>query len=214
MSARIKASIIDNTKPVVYYTGIIYYEVIRLSLPFGLLGLLSYDDSTGYDLTKIFDDSLNNFWHAQSSQIYRELKRLEELGWVSSRNVIQEGRPNKRVYSITYDGRSELMKWLAESRLEFENQHHSMVMRIFFGDYDPKATLALLKKCRSRCASELEAACSQNRQCIETYATIINNGAEKSKYWAMTLDLGMAQTKSMMEWADRCIAQIEEGMAE
>ena len=72
-----------------------------MSLPFGLLGLLTYQDSTGYDLTKLFEESLNNFWHAQSSQIYRELERMERKGWVTSRNIIQDKRPNKRVYSIT-----------------------------------------------------------------------------------------------------------------
>ena len=117
-----------------------------MSLHYGLLGLLSYHDSTGYDLTKIFESSLNNFWHAQSSQIYRELKRMEESGWVSSHNKIQKGRPNKRIYTITEIGKTEFKKWMAKTKLEFENYHNIMQLRIFFGADDPKTTLALLKE--------------------------------------------------------------------
>lgn len=40
-----------------------------MSLSYGLLGLLNYFPMSGYDLKKIFDDSINFFWAAQTSQI-------------------------------------------------------------------------------------------------------------------------------------------------
>jgi len=181
-----------------------------MSLPYGLLGLLTYQDSTGYDLTKRFEDSLNNFWHAQSSQIYRELSRMEEKGWVVSRKIVQDGRPNKRLYSITDTGRRELEKWLAEANPEVENPHLGILMRVFFGADAPEATLALLKECREQCRKALDANCSGVRKNIDAYAALFKNGQEKSKYWLMTLDFGIAKTKAMMEWAERCIAQLEE----
>lgn len=184
-----------------------------MSLPFGLLGLLSYNDSTGYDLTRMFEDSLNNFWHAQSSQIYRELKRMEEQGLVSSRSIIQDGRPNKRLYSITGDGRRELARWLGEGRLEYENPHFSMLMRVFFGADAPEATLALLKACKNQCENIIEANCAKNQKSIESYSSLINNGRERSKYWAMTLDLSIREAKATIEWAESCITQIEEEVA-
>ena len=185
-----------------------------MSLPFGLLGLLTYQDSTGYDLTKMFEDSLNNFWHAQSAQIYRELNRMEESGWVSSRSIIQEGRPNKRLYTITDTGRRELAKWLATGKPEFDNCHHEILMRIFFGAEAPEATLALLRECRDQCRKALEANCPDSRQSIENYSKLVNDGRAKSKYWAMTLDYGVAMTKATLEWAETCISQIEMEMAE
>ncbi|MCL2337043.1 MAG: PadR family transcriptional regulator [Firmicutes bacterium] len=181
-----------------------------MSLPYGLLGLLTYQDSSGYDLTKMFADSLNNFWHAQSSQIYRELNRMEEKGWVTSRNVVQEGRPNKRIYSITGAGRNELDKWLADTKPPAENLHLPLLMRVFFGADSPAATLALLKECRAHCKIALEANYSDIRKNIDAYATLFQNGPDKSKYWLMTLDFGIAQIKTTLEWAERCIAQMEE----
>ncbi|MCL2022331.1 MAG: PadR family transcriptional regulator [Betaproteobacteria bacterium] len=180
-----------------------------MSLSFGLLGLLTYQDSTGYDLTKMFEDSLNNFWHAQSSQIYRELKRMEGFGWVSSRSIVQDGRPNKRLYTITDTGRSELAAWLMEAKPEFENYHSAMLMRVFFGSDSRESTLALLKECRKQCQNMLETNFPIVRRNVEEYSTIISGGQDKSKYWAMPLDLGIAKTRAMMEWAERCIAQIE-----
>ena len=185
-----------------------------MSLLFGLLGLLTYQDSTGYDLTKMFEDSLNNFWHAQSAQIYRELNRMEKSGWVSSRSIIQEGRPNKRLYAITDTGRSELAKWLANAKPEFENYHHEILMRIFFGAEDPEATLALLRECRDQCKKALEINCTDSRKNIENYSALVNDGQVKSKYWTMTLDYGTAMTKATLEWAELCISQIEKGLTE
>lgn len=181
-----------------------------MSLFFGILGLLTYKDSTGYDLTKTFEDSLNNFWHAQSSQIYRELNRMEKEGLVVSRSIIQESRPNKRLYSITEAGRKAFSQWLRLGEPEFENPHHSMLVRVFFGASDPEATLAMLKKCRERCLTALAANCSDIRQNIENYAGIMPDGQMQRKYWMMTLDLGVAKTQVMADWAQRCIEQIEE----
>ncbi len=47
-------------------------------LKHGTLGLLNYGNMTGYEIREIFNKSLNFFWQAQSSQIYRELHTLEE----------------------------------------------------------------------------------------------------------------------------------------
>ena len=49
-------------------------------LKHGILGLLNYGDMTGYEIKTAFEDSLNHFWHAQTSQIYRELQLLEKNG--------------------------------------------------------------------------------------------------------------------------------------
>ena len=181
-----------------------------MSLPFGLLGLLKYQDSTGYDLTKMFEDSLNNFWHAQSSQIYRELNRLEEKGWVTSQNLIQDKRPNKRVYSITEEGCGALKQWLDGAPLAFENPHETFLMRIFFGANSPEVTLALLKKIRDRCLSYLDEGLEKRGQvAIRNYKSIIPDGEKESLYWQMTLDFGIVQNKATAQWAQQCIEKLE-----
>ncbi len=180
-----------------------------MSLPYGLLGLLSYIDATGYDLTKFFEDSLNNFWHAQSSQIYRELDRMEQKGWVASRSVVQDKRPNKRVYAITEDGRGEYRRWLSETAPPFDYPHESLLMRVFFGADDREATLEMLKSVRDRCLTAIEAYPARIMANIGRYAAMIASGEQKRPYWEMTLEYGVTQTQATADWAQKCIDKIE-----
>ena len=180
-----------------------------MSLPYGLLGLLKYQESTGYDLTKMFEDSLNNFWHAQSSQIYRELNRMEEKGWVISRNVIQNNRPNKRVYSITEEGQQAFKAWLAEFDVICENPHDSFLMHLFFGASNQEMALERLKDYRDMLIYALENSVKRIQANIDDYKLSITDGERESLYWQMTLDFGINRAKADINWAEDCIAKLE-----
>lgn len=181
-----------------------------LSLQYGLLGLLCYQDGSGYDMAKMFEGSLNFFWHAQSSQIYREFSRMEENGWVICESIIQDGRPNKKVYSITDSGREEFAKWLSEAAIELENPHNAMLMRVFFGANDPDATLKLLIKVRDKCKNDIEQYLPSTSEDANTYAGNVKDGQYKMKYWLMTQEFVTMQKMAMIEWAERNIARLEE----
>lgn len=83
-----------------------------MSLKFAILGLLSEKPQSGYELQKVFTGSLGYFWQAKFQQIYGELRRLERDGLLQKRNVLQSGRPMKKVYSITPKGEAALNAWL------------------------------------------------------------------------------------------------------
>jgi DNA-binding PadR family transcriptional regulator len=83
-----------------------------MSLRYALLGLLAYAPATGYELTQSFDVSLRNAWHASHSQIYPELRKLEEAGLVE---VVSEGSRNSRSYGATDAGRKALRSWLVDT---------------------------------------------------------------------------------------------------
>jgi DNA-binding PadR family transcriptional regulator len=78
-----------------------------------ILACLTEAPMTGYELAKTFDSSIGFFWKADHQQIYRELSRLRERGHIQGREVVQSGKPNKLVYSLTPDGRSALKQWAA-----------------------------------------------------------------------------------------------------
>ena len=87
-----------------------------MTLDYAILGFLTFEPLSGYDLkTQYFDGSVGNFYPANQRQIYRTLERLESEGWVEAEMIIQEGRPNRREYSITEAGRNALKRWLHES---------------------------------------------------------------------------------------------------
>jgi DNA-binding PadR family transcriptional regulator len=68
---------------------------------------------TGYELAKTFDASIGFFWKADHQQIYRELTRLRDRGYIQGREVVQSGKPNKLVYTLTPEGRTALRHWAA-----------------------------------------------------------------------------------------------------
>ena len=69
---------------------------------------------TGYDLWKRFENEFNCFWRASQQQIYRELAKMEKQGLISGQVILQEGRPNKKEYSLTDAGMSHFHEWMEQ----------------------------------------------------------------------------------------------------
>ncbi len=84
------------------------------TLGYAILGLLSREELSGYDLMSRMKARVGFFWEARHSQIYPELARLEEQGLVTYRVVEQRGRPDKKVYEITPEGIEVLKGWVTE----------------------------------------------------------------------------------------------------
>lgn len=87
-----------------------------MALEHAILMSLEEHAGSGYELTRRFEKSIGYFWSASHQQIYRTLKRMVELGWVSCEEIPQVGRPDKKLYRVTEGGRWELERWLAEPR--------------------------------------------------------------------------------------------------
>lgn len=111
----------------------------RPALPatsWAVLGLLSFgEELSGYDLKKWSDWSLRLFyWSPSFSQIYGELKRLEKVGYVTSRMVAQEtGNRDKRVYVITDAGMAAVRHWAREAPVEPPVLKHGVMLRMWLG---------------------------------------------------------------------------------
>ena len=80
-----------------------------------LLGLLAGCPRHGYELKALFEDLFGGTWPLNAGQVYMTLQRLEDEGLVTSEVVAQELLPDRRVYSLTEDGRFELKRWTAEA---------------------------------------------------------------------------------------------------
>jgi DNA-binding PadR family transcriptional regulator len=78
-----------------------------------ILACLTERPMTGYELAKTFDTSIGFFWKADHQQIYRELTRLRDRGHIRGCEVVQSGKPNKLVYTLTAEGRASLRHWAA-----------------------------------------------------------------------------------------------------
>jgi DNA-binding PadR family transcriptional regulator len=124
-----------------------------------VLGLLSFGtELSGYDLKKWADHSLSLFfWSPASSQIYAELQRLEEPGYVTSREVPQDELRNKRVYRITDAGREQLTTWLETEEIGSPVLKHPVLMRVWLGHLIGSERLReVIEEHRDRTAARLE----------------------------------------------------------
>lgn len=69
------------------------------------LGLIAHGDWTGYDIKRAFEvGPFSHFFEASFGSIYPALAGLEADGLVVSRTETRDGRPNRKVYSITEEG--------------------------------------------------------------------------------------------------------------
>ncbi|KQV43117.1 MULTISPECIES: PadR family transcriptional regulator [unclassified Duganella] len=99
-----------------------------MSLPHALLTSLSERAGSGSELARRFDKSIGFFWAATHQQIYRELARLEQAGWIESLPA-ETGRGRKRAYRVLPAGTAELRRWVAEGE-DPRPQRDALMVRI------------------------------------------------------------------------------------
>jgi DNA-binding PadR family transcriptional regulator len=108
----------------------------RKTLRHIILGLLAAHPMSGYDIKRAFDRSLATYWNAGNSQIYTTLKALAAQGLVSSELIVQENRPNRRLYSLTEAGEIELAAWLSEE-VPTRFTKDEFLTKLFFCGHSP-----------------------------------------------------------------------------
>jgi DNA-binding PadR family transcriptional regulator len=132
-----------------------------------VLGILSCGrELTGYDIKNWSDAILHFFyWSPATSQIYTELRRLEDLGLVSSRTVARDEVRDKTVYAITPIGTEALRSWQATVDAEAPVLKHGVLLRIWLGHLaEPDRLREQIAEHRARLHAELAAAKESREQ--------------------------------------------------
>lgn len=176
-------------------------------LKYGILGLLCDKPATGYEINETFRDSLRFFWKATTSQIYRELNTLENKGFVQKEKIEQKGKPDKNVFSITSEGKTEFLNWLSNGDLCLEQRVPVLLKVFFLGLREPQENIEFFKNIKNLM--------EQAMQALEPVSGIIQkygkDGYDSEKiYWQMTLDYGLRRMQMEKEWAEACMKKIME----
>jgi len=121
-------------------------------LPMILLGLISMEPKTGYDLKKEFETEIGEFWSVKHSQIYLELKRLENLDEIKSKTGFYGNKIEKTYYEITDVGRKRLEDWLQSTEEMLAVNKDEFVLKLFFikSKSDPRLIELLYEQYRLR----------------------------------------------------------------
>jgi len=102
-------------------------------IQYAILGLLSWQPLSGYDLKQIIAGSDVFYWSGNNNQIYNSLIQLYKNGWVTQEIRYQESLPAKKIYSITEQGRAELRKWVL-STAELPELHNTFLIQLAWAD--------------------------------------------------------------------------------
>lgn len=111
---------------------------------YAVLGLIDKQPASGYELAALADRALGYFWPISRTLVYRELERLEGLGWARAVEVSQARLPDKRVWSTTGEGRQALADWLTRPAVGGSSFRSGVLLKFMFGSRMSPAALAAL----------------------------------------------------------------------
>ena len=167
-----------------------------------LLGLLTIESMSGYDLGVTIRSSVGHFWNESYGQIYPNLKKLEAGGFVTSKTERQKGKPDRNIYFITKIGRDRLAKWLAVPP-QPEIPRNELLLKLFFG---ARASPAVLIGYLERML-ECETAVLKELTGIEV--EIANNQQyPDAPYWKMAARFGQFELQAHIRWAEETLAEL------
>ncbi|MBL0174302.1 MAG: PadR family transcriptional regulator [Ignavibacteria bacterium] len=169
-----------------------------MSLPHVILGFLHYAPASGYELKKTFDATVRHFWPADQSQIYRTLAQLVDDGHAETEEIVQSGKPNKKVYSITPAGEKELRGWLRAAPDAAASRNPALVRLFFLGNLGNDAILPMLDAAEERLRAELQTYASVP-DLVREHAAFSVTKRERF-FWMLTLEYGLAVTRAELDW--------------
>lgn len=175
-----------------------------MSLNHAILGLLTFEPMSGYTLkTRYFDRSIAHFWPADQAQIYRVLNMLEADGLVSAEIVSSDARPNRRVFTITDQGRAALTDWLAQNQTP-PVVKDAFLVQLYFGRLLSRDQMLRVLRVRRAEHEKL-------RVYFDALEIPKPQSAEMQRqamFGGLTLDFARRRERMMIEWLDACIEVI------
>jgi PadR family transcriptional regulator AphA len=161
-----------------------------------ILGALRARPRSGYEIKRFVDRSTRFFWAASYGQIYPELRRLEEAGFVE---VVERGGGRRRVrYGLTASGRAALLEWLTSPSATYELRDESL-LKLFFADaLELGEAIELVRSFRAQRQAVLE-------RLYEVEAGI----PEDAGFPGVTLAYGIELHEWVVGWCARLERQLE-----
>ncbi len=169
---------------------------------YAILGMLSLEPMSGYDMKKRFDNSVTHFWNENYGHIYPVLKRLERENLVTKRTETTEGKPSKHVYSITEEGKEDLHEWLLLPA-ERPALRIELLLKLFFGHMVPTANLVQKVEDENHfCAQTLETFDQIEKHIEEMKSKKTLTGVQ---YWLITLHYGQRYYRAVQKWCEETL---------
>ena len=172
---------------------------------YAVLGLVDkVPGSSGYELASVAGRSFAHFWPISHTLLYRELRRLADLGWVIATRVDQVGSPAKWTYKTTATGQKALADWLARPAPARSIFRSGFLLRLFFAyRMDSGQVRALLNDYRAA----MRSLCDEFDAIIDKLGPIATQQARAGRLTALH---GLRTAEARLAWADEAEALLGE----
>jgi DNA-binding PadR family transcriptional regulator len=178
-----------------------------MSLKYALLGIIDTGNRpySGYDIKKIFDSSMQFYWNATYTQIYRTLAQLHKAGLLHMEVIQQENYPNKKVYTITPQGREELVSWVGKP-FEIQKYRNEMLVQITLAErLEDEQFVNRLEEYIHKVEDKLAVLKSDNVQGIMNRAR-----TDRERFmWKSSLGKGVLTLETEIRWANQVLSDFK-----
>lgn len=175
-----------------------------MALAHTILAVLTYEPCSGYDISKRFDEGVSCYWQASQQQIYRELGKMEQQGWVQFKRIPQEGKPDKKIYDITDAGKAELLRWY-QLPTEPTPIREDLLVKVLVAPFMPKNLL--VNELQHRRQIHLEQLMEYQAIEAEHKACPFPSMDERFRY--LTLRRGIRYEQDWIDWCDEVLTFLQ-----
>jgi len=172
-----------------------------------ILGLLSHENLTGYDIKKRIDGAISFFWKGSFGNIYPALKDMENGGLIIKNDTSVGGR-ERLTYQITDAGKSALREWLREEQASNELKYETL-LKLFFGG-------AARKSISIHNIEVFEEQIKADLKLLKSYCATLEKilDDEDHIYYYLTASFGVDTYETYLKWctkAKRILGDKEDG---
>lgn len=161
-----------------------------------ILGLLSNESMTGYEIKKRMDTTLKFFWGASYGSIYPALSSLVNDGMVTKYETKENGR-DKVIYTITEAGRGHLREWLYVP-VQKDELRYETLLKLFFGsEIEKEGTLDHINNFKDKIGKELPVL-----QGMVNELEQIKDIEDTHLHYLLTAKFGVKVYTAYLEWCD------------
>ena len=161
-----------------------------------ILGLLSHEELTGYEIKKRIDTRLKYFWGASYGSIYPTLNDLVNRGLATKREAVEDKR-NKLIYTITDKGIIYLKEWL-KSPAEKDELRYETLLKLFFGNEQGSETaIQHIEAFQAKIEKELPFLLGAEKNlkgCL--------NEDTAHRFYLLTVEFGIKTYRAYLEWCE------------
>ena len=162
-----------------------------------ILGLLTHEDLTGYDIKKLIDGGISFFWKGSYGSIYPALNAMEQEGFVQKYKAENSGKREKILYHITEQGTEMLKAWLRDEQAANDLKYETLLKLYFGGAAGQEITLENIRHFEEQVKKDLAV--------LQFYKANLEQALDQKDhiYYYLTITFGIDTYETYLKWCGK-----------